>query len=377
MTADYITTAYKIGAGSLDSLKDYAGMRIALITDVAVFQTLGLDNRLKRDIWPGAEYNLVLDMNHEPCTDDFDEAIERVAELQPEVIVAIGGGSVLDAAKALWLFYEHPDYGWEQAFAAYQVEPFTGKAQMVAVPTTSGTGSETTGCAVVKDSIKNKRMILSPHIVPTTAILDFDLLGSLPPNVIAYSGADALAHALEAAVCIFASPMVQQVCAQAAVILINNLAASYRGDMEARTLVHIASAMAGMGIGNACTGMAHGMDYAGGDFGLPHGMMTGMLLPYTMRYLQPQPVYGQVASQLGIPADRLPARIFKLYKQIGMPLTLAQAGVPEDEYLKKISGYILRAKADSNIEYCPANPTDKQLGDLFTEFYYGIEEGNI
>lgn len=172
--------------------------------------------------------------------------------------------------------------------------------------------------------------------------------------------------------------MVKAISCQAAVMILKNLQASYEGDLAARENMHIAASMAGMGIGNAGTGMAHGMDQAGGDFHLPHGLMTGLALPYTMQYLAPQPVYIEVAEQLGYTGtaeekqEKLIAAIFDMYKAIGMPTTLKEAGVSEEAYFAEIPSYIERALPDANIKSCPKDPGKKELEQLYQAFYTGI-----
>lgn len=374
----FTMTAYTVGRGSLDSLKDLSSGRIALVVDSNIVKALGLEHRLYGDILKGRDYEIVCDTQSEPTREMLAAPIERTRRFAPRHIVAIGGGSVIDSAKALWLFYELPDYDWELACKAFEVQAFPGKASLVAVPTTSGTGSDTTGCSVVKDELKRKRMILSPEILPTRAILDFDLLSSLPPRAIVYSGADALAHAFEAGVTVISNPMVRAVCREACITIIKNLALSFSGDQAAREEMHVAASLAGAGIGNSITGMAHGMDFAGGDFNLPHGLVTGMLLPYTMRFLAPNPFYAEVAERLGIPGDGerrqqgLVEAIFSLYERIGLPTSFKRHGVDERAYLAKIPEYVERAKADDNVRCAPKQPTDGELESLFRQFYFGL-----
>lgn len=377
--ANFVTTQYALGRGSIEKLGEYKGKKIALVVDEFIVNALGLDKTLYEGILAGEDFKVICRMPKEPTMELLEEPIREMQAYGPDVIVGIGGGAVMDTAKALWLFYELPHYDWEKAMEPYAVEAFPGKAVLIAVPTTSGTGSETTGCAVIKDYENRKKMILTNEIIPKLAILDYDLLKSLPPRNISFSGTDALAHALEAAVSVVSGGMVQAVGIQAAVTLIQRLAASYAGDQSAREDVHISASLAGQAINNAITGMAHGMDQAGGDFGLPHGLMTGMLLPYTMRYLAPQPVYQRVAEQLGLPGtdeekqQALIERIWELYGEIKMPRTLKEAGVPEEEYLKKIPSYISRAMEDANILMAPKKPAEEELETLYRQFYYGLE----
>lgn len=375
--AVYRTTRYVFGSGSIETIGEYRDKKIAFVADGGILQALNLYETFFDKTMKGTDYRIICDMRTEPHMEMLEAPIKEIREYKPDIIVAIGGGSVMDTAKALWLFYELPGYDWETATKAYEVEAFPGKAKLIAVPTTSGTGSETTGCAVIKDEQKRKRMILSNEIIPELAIMDFDLLKSLPKGNIAFSGADALAHALEAAVSRLAGQMVRMQCIQAAVTLIKELPKSIEGELTAREKVHIAATMAGAGINNSITGMAHGMDQAGGDFGKPHGLMTGLLLPYTMEYLMPQPVYEEVANQLGItgsPEEKQRALIEKIremYKKIGMPLTLAEAGIPEQAYLEHIPVYIEAAMQDANIMFAPRDPDRKELESLYHKFYYG------
>jgi len=375
---NFNTTFYTVGNGSIEKLRDYRNERIGLVVDENIVKALGLNKLLYEDIFADTEYKVLCNVPTEPTIAMLSESIELTRSFLPDHIIGIGGGAVMDVAKALWVFAECPELTWEQALIPYNVPKTDGRIKLTVVPTTSGTGSETTGCSVMKDEENRKRMILSKEIIPSEAILDFTLLKSLPPKNIAYSGADALAHALESAISLRSNPLVGAVSCQAAVTILKNLQASYEGDLAAREKIHIAASMAGMGIGNAGTGMAHGMDQAGGDFHLPHGLMTGLALPYTMQYLMPQPVYVEVAEQLGYTGTdeekqrKLIDSVFCMYKAIKMPTTLKEAGIPEKEYLERIDSYVERALPDANIKSCPKDPTGEELRELYQAFYTGV-----
>lgn len=380
MISTFSTTKYVVGSGALKKLADYKGRKMALVVDAGIIGPLGLEQALYRDILEGAgvDYRVVCQVPSEPDMELLEEPIRAVRDYDPDVVVGIGGGASMDAAKALLVFLEHPDMTWERAVSQDGVGPFSGRRTLVAVPTTSGTGSETTICAVIKDAAHRKAMILSPHIRPDLAILDFDLVKSIPRKNVAYSGADALAHALEAAVSAAASPMVAAQGTAAATVILRSLKPSWDGDMEARVDMHVAATMAGSAIDNAITGMAHGMDGAGGDFGKPHGLMTGLILPYTMLYLGPRPVYSGVARSIGLAGDGealcrgLVENIWKLYDEIEMPKTLREAGIPEQEYLARIPAYVERSMWDYNIILAPKDPTREELEELYRQIYYGI-----
>jgi len=373
----FVNTNYTLGNGCLESLANYKDGRIALVVDSRVLKALGLEDRLYNNILKGCNYRVICDMPKEPTMELLEKPIEAIKEFEPKYIIAVGGGSVIDSAKILWLFYELPDYTWEQALVPYAVAKFPGKAKLIAVPTTSGTGSETTHAAVVKDYDKRKRLVLTPEIMPREAILDFDLLLSLTPNIIAFSGTDALAHAIEAATAKVASPFVRMISVCAAVDILELLKKSFGGDLEARAGIHIAASLAGAGINNSITGLAHGMDFAGGDFNLPHGLVTGMLLPYTMEFLMPNPVYGKIADRLGIQGNneekqrKLIDRIFELNKSIGMPMSFREAGVSEEAYMSKLDSYIEMAKVDANVNLAAKTPDSIELRKMFTTMYYG------
>lgn len=377
--ATFQTTQYVLGNGSIRKIEEWKDKKIGFVIDENILKGLKLDVLLFDEILKDSDYKILCNIRSEPTMAALEEPIRAVKEYSPDYIIGIGGGSVMDTAKALWLFYELPHYTWEEATKPYEVEPFPGKATLVVVPTTSGTGSETTGCCVVKDDEKRKCMILSNEIIPSMAIMDYDLLKSLPGKNIAYSGTDALAHAIEAGSSSLASAMVKMQCVQAAVTVIKQLPASYRGDSHAREAIHIAAAMAGAGINNSITGMAHGMDQMGGDFEKPHGLITGMLLPYTMRYLAPQPIYEEVADQLGYTGtseekqNALIQRIWDVYKEIDMPTTLEAIDISREDYMKKIPSYIQRAINDSNILFAPKDPTEAELEKLYKDFYDGLE----
>ena len=270
----FVNTSYTLGNGCLESLKNYKDGKIALVVDSRVLNALELEDRLYNTILKDCDYKVICDMPKEPTMELLEKPIEDIKQFEPKYIIAIGGGSVIDSAKILWLFYELPDYTWEQALAPYEVSKFPGRTKLIAIPTTSGTGSETTHAAVVKDHGKRKRLVLTSEIMPSEAILDFELLRSLTPNIIAFSGTDALAHAIESATAKVASPLVEMVSVCAAVDILELLPKSFDGDLDARAKIHIAASLAGAGISNSITGLAHGMDFAGGDFNLPHGLVT-------------------------------------------------------------------------------------------------------
>ncbi|MFZ7132300.1 MAG: iron-containing alcohol dehydrogenase [Eubacteriales bacterium] len=376
----YNNTNYILGEGSINYIREYKDKRIALVIDNRVIEALNLKDKLFNEILKDCDYRLICNIDKEPSIDMLDPYISKIQKYNPDIIVAIGGGATIDAGKVLWLFSELPKYTWDKVFSPNEIESFTGKVSLIAIPTTSGTGSETTSAAVVKDKDKRKRLILTDEIIPTIAILDFDLLKSLPSRVVIYSGIDALAHAIESAVSKIASPFVEMNSICAAVEIIENLQKSVEGNQESREKMHIAATIAGMGINNSITGMAHGTDYAGGDFNLPHGLVTGMLLPYTMEYLIPQPVYEKIATRLGLQGNYIEKQkelvnmIFNIYNKIEMPICFKEIAIDERSYLNHIDEYVKLAIKDPNNLLAPKEVTENALKELFLKYYYGKKE---
>lgn len=372
------STQYTLGHGVIESLRDLAGERVGLVVDDGVVAALGLEPRLHDILKDAAEVSVVCHMQSEPTRKLLAEPIKKCQSFAPTVLVAIGGGSVMDSAKVLWLFYELPDYDWDKACRYYQVDPFPGKATLVAVPTTSGTGSETTCCAMA-DKGDEPAMILAPQVRPTRAIIDYDLLASLPRRTVAYSGMDALSHAIGATTIKGAPELVRQVGLQAATTVINELEKSYQGDQVARERMAVAATLAGQAIDNSNCGLAHSIDQAGGEFGIPHGLMQAINMPYVMLLSMPQPQYADLARQVGLQGSddevekALVERIFDMNRSMDVPLCLRDAGVPEDEFLARLPRYIEEVLANPSLDMHCYKPTRDELEALYRQTYYGIE----
>ncbi|MEA4884450.1 MAG: iron-containing alcohol dehydrogenase [Clostridia bacterium] len=229
MNARFVNAPFACGRGCLSTLPEVSGKRVALFIDS---RALGRE-RLKA-VTSGLEqagiaWQLVADIGGEPSIHDALRPLDEMAVFKPDTIVAIGGGSVLDTAKASWVFYEHPGIGLEKAFTPFAIPGLGDKARLIAAPTTSGAGSETTCVAVLIDpDTRTKRLMMSSELVPDLAILDADLVDSMPAKVAAYSGLDALSHALEAATCTVSSGLVVSVAVQAALEVFGWLPISVR-----------------------------------------------------------------------------------------------------------------------------------------------------
>ncbi len=330
----------------------------------------------------GCEARFVADIRNEPFFSDILAAAEDVRAFGPDLFVAIGGGSVMDTAKAVWLFYEHPELPFADAFIPFALPPSTGQAIIAAVPTTSGTGSETTCCAVFTDQeTKAKSLMLSYHIMPAYAILDADFTDTMPDSIAAFTGMDALTHALEAAVCKAASPLVRSIGISAALEMYENLPCSSgraAGDKAAaRELCHIGATMAGIAINNCSAGLAHTLDQAGPYFNLPHGMVCGILLPYTTAFHSPHPSYITFGRRLGFSGGpeqicrSLVEALWQFTGQIGIPHSFREAGCDEAEFMKKIPDFISGLDTSMAANLSPRKPSPTEAAELLRAAYYG------
>lgn len=380
----YFNTKFVCGRGSLGYLDELGSSRTALVIDSRALAADRLEKIRKLLTGSGRVCQVVADVNAEPSTDAVDKVLENIRKFKPDCILAIGGGSVLDTAKALWVFYEHPDYTWEQAFTPFGVEKLGKAAQLVAVPTTSGTGSETTCVAVITDSETGlKRLIMSDEIVPTMAILDADMVSSMPAKVAAYSGLDALAHAIEGAACSVSCDLAVSVALGAALDILEYLPTSVKADPEsdegrkAREIMHSAASMAGMAINKSCTGLTHSIDQIGPIFGLPHGLVCGLLLPHTIAYSSPHPIYVRIARRAGYAGsdnemcDGLVKRLWDLNAELGIPRNLKDLGVDREEFASHVDRLAKIGVSTVASKFSPAPLDEEKAKALLWQAYEG------
>ncbi|MCI8402207.1 MAG: iron-containing alcohol dehydrogenase [Lachnospiraceae bacterium] len=378
LTAHKSTPKVTMGAGALEQLGNYTEGKIAIVLDTYLLQS-EVCERLTKEILAGRDYRVICDVKEEPSYEAIDPFIPVIREYAPRYIVAIGGGSTMDTAKALWMFYECPQLTWEDT--AKKLPPFEGRATLIAVPTTSGTGAEATGAAVYKKYDGSKALVIDEAIRPGEAFLDYSLLGSIPPKVVVNAGVDALAHVVGALSCEACNLLDHMICTQTAVSILKALPKSYRGDGQARALMHVCAYLAGDEINNAGGGLDHKLDMFAKAYHLPHGQVIGIFLPYTMLYLIRENHYLDIAEQMGMPGEsaydkqrNLIEHIWNLYDEVGMPKTLKETGIPEEEFLAAIPSYIEMVKEIGHIYWIRGYQGDETLKDLYRQAYYGLTE---
>ena len=349
------------------------------------------------------------EVESDPSFETVNKGLEMMRNFKPDVIIALGGGSPIDAAKGMWLFYEHPDAdpeGLKLKFMdirkrTYKFPKLGVKTKMVAIPTTSGTGSEVTSFAVLTDKVNNKKYPLADYeLTPDVAIVDPDLVLSLPKTVTADTGMDVLTHALEAYVSNMASDFTDGLSEKASELVVNYLPKAYTdgaNDKLAREKMHNASTIAGMSFTNAFLGVCHSLAHKiGAEFHLAHGRINAILLPYVIRYNATMPTkfvsfpkyeyfiadqkYAQMAKKLGLMADTVEEGVSSLIEKVkelneflGIPKSFKEAGIDEAEFMAKIDMLADRAFEDQCTTANPRVPLVTELKQILIDSYYGNE----
>lgn len=390
----------------LEKMQDIS--RVFIVTDETI-QSLGYVDKVmyhlrKRQI--PVQIQVFNQVEPDPSLATIRAGAREMERFNPDVIIALGGGSPIDAAKGMWLFYEQPDAdfaGMAQKFLdirkrVYKFPKLGKKASLVAIPTTSGTGSEVTSFAVITDKDKGIKYPLADYeLTPDVAIIDPMLVQSVPKKVAADTGLDVLTHALEAYVSIMASDYTDALAMKAIQLVFEYLPASYEvADKKAREKMHNASCIAGMAFANAFLGVNHSMAHKlGHEFQVSHGLANALLLPHVIEYNgcpNPSKVasfpkyeyyiahtkYAEIARALGLPASTpeegvksLANAVRDLMKRVGMPLSLKELGVPEMAFKEKVSMLANHAFEDQCTTANPRMPLIAELEDLLCKAYYG------
>ena len=390
-------------AGSIQYLEKMPNItRAFIVTDQSMVK-LGYIDKILYHLRKRQEYvhsEIFSEVESDPSFDTINKGVKMMNEFKPDVVIAVGGGSPIDAAKGMWLFYEHPDAdadGMKLKFMdirkrTYKFPKLGEKAKMVAIPTTSGTGSEVTSFAVITDKQNNKKYPLADYeLTPDVAIVDPDLVMSLPKKITADTGMDVLTHAIESYVSNMASDYTDGLAEKAAELVFKNLREAYNNgnNKVAREKMHNASTIAGMAFTNAFLGINHSIAHKmGAEFHLAHGRINAILLPYVIRYNSSKPTkfvsfpkyeyfiadqkYADISRRMGFPAYTN-EEIKKLNSDLGIEKSFKEAGVNEEEFLSKVDMLADRAFEDQCTTANPRLPLVSELKQIMIDAYYGNE----
>lgn len=340
----------------------------------------------------------------DPSFETVKEGVKLMNLFKPDCIIALGGGSAIDAAKGMWLLYEQPDVDLDALKPkfldirkkVYKLEDLGKKAKMVAIPTTSGTGSETTSFAVISDKVKNMKYPITDYaLVPTVAIVDPELVYTLPKTVVADTGMDVLTHAIEAYVSNMATDYTDGLAVKAMELVFEYLVRSYNdpNDKVAREKMHNASTIAGMAFSNAFLGINHSLAHKlGAEFHVPHGRTNAILLPYVITYNAKMPSkfvsfpkyeyfiadkkYADIARRLGLKCsttqegvESLVDAIRDLMKKLNMHTSFKEEGIEEKLYMSKVDELANKAFEDQCTTANPKLPLISELKEILIEAY--------
>lgn len=348
------------------------------------------------------------DVEPDPSIETVKRGAQMMDEFKPDVIIALGGGSAMDAAKGMWLFYEHPDVDFNSLRLrfldirkrAFKFPKMGNKAQLVAIPTTSGTGSEVTSFAVISDKKNNMKYPLADYeLTPNIAIIDPQFVMSLPKSATADTGLDVLTHALEAYVSVMASDYTDGLAMKAIQLVFKYLPRAYKNgaeDAEAREKMHNASCMAGMAFTNAFLGLNHSIAHKiGGEYHVPHGKANAVLLPHVIKYNASIPSkfvsfpkykkfiadekYAEIAAFLGLPAktteegvQSLINAVIDLMKEVNEPLSFSECGIDEETYMRNVPDIANKAFEDQCTTANPKLPLVKEIEQIMIDAYKGV-----
>ena len=385
---------------SIRYLRDMKEMEKAMIVTDRGMYNLGYVDKIEDVIKRRrnkVNVELFFDVEPDPSIETVNAGVELMRKFQPDVIIALGGGSSMDAAKVMWLMYEHPEVNFDdikQKFMdirkrAFKFPELGKKARLICIPTTSGTGSEVTPFAVITDKQENKKYPLTDYsLTPTVAIVDPEFAMSMPASIAADTGIDVLTHAIEAYVSILASDFTDGLAKQAVKLVFDYLERSVKNgknDPEAREKMHNAGTIAGMAFANAFLGMNHSLAHKiGGEWHVPHGRTNGILLPHVIRYNGTIPTklniwpkienykadvkYMELAQLIGLnpqtPAEGVAMfadACEELCKKVGVPANIKSQGIDQEAWEESVHRMAMNAYED---QCTPANPRMPMVHDM-------------
>ena len=336
----------------------------------------------------GLAYEIYSDIKANPTIENVQNGVAAFKAAKADYIVAIGGGSSMDTAKAIGIIIANPEF--EDVRSLEGVAPTTKPCiPIIAVPTTAGTAAEVTINYVITDVERKRKLVcVDPHDMPIIAIVDPDMMSSMPKGLTASTGMDALTHAIEAYVSTLNGPFTDPLALQAIEMVLDNLPASYNCDMDAREQMHYAQCLAGMAFSNALLGIVHSMAHkTGAAFStghIPHGCANAIYLPYVIKYNAKDPVaakrYAEIARRMGLPGASEKALINSLVEKIddfnvklNIPKTLKDFGIEENEFKEKVAKIAELAVGDACTGSNPRAIDPATMEKLFTCTYYGTE----
>ena len=400
---------FKRGAIDL-ALRELEGKKRAfIVTDRFLFNSGAVDNIVKVLDEVGIDHQIFFDVKPDPTISTINQALEIVRPYEPDIIIALGGGSPMDAAKIIWLMYEQPETVFEDISMRFMdirkrichIPELGKKATMVAIPTTSGTGSEVTPFAIITDDETHVKYAIADYaLTPNMAIIDPNFVDGMPKGLTAASGIDALVHSIEAYVSVMATNFTNSNALEATKLIFRYLTRSYNDgakDPIAREKVHYAATIAGMAFANSFLGLCHSMAHKlGAMYNVPHGVANALLINQVIKYnandkprkqsIFPQYKfpsakikYGQIADELGLggknddeKVELLLGAITKLKQDLNLPASIRDFGVDEKTFMDKLDELVELAYDDQCTGANPVYPLMDEIKQIYIDAYHGV-----
>jgi alcohol dehydrogenase class IV len=374
----FISPAIVFGDDALEHLRTVKGTRALIVTDQQI-KRLGFADEVAKYLGEtGKQIKLFDRVESEPSLENISAGAQVASDFKPDLIVALGGGSCIDAAKAIWISYERPDLRLEEVSALTELG-LRKKAHLVAIPTTSGTGSDATWVAVITDKAERLKLdyITSRELVPDVSILDLRFCTKMPKAIIAQTGLDALTQGIEAYVTTWRTDFSDALSMKVVQLAFKYLERSYKdpNDLEAREKMHNTGSMSGLAFSNSHLGMAHSMGHAlGATYHMAHGLSVALSNLYVMQFSRSVVAerYAEIARVLGMAApnpkeatSELIASLAGLMKRLDQPTTLAEFGIKREDLLRDMKPLIEKTNMSACTFVAPRIPSSEEMEKLY------------
>lgn len=379
MSKLFIASEIFHGAGSLEELKNIKGKKAIIVTGGSSMKKSGtLDKAVAFLQEAGIETKIFDGVEEDPSSATSFKGAQAMLGFQPDWIIGLGGCSAIDAAKTMWIFYEYPETDFDSLIKPFSVPVLRNKAKFIAIPSTSGTGTETTGLAVITDREKGvKYPIVSYELTPDIAIVDGEICASMPAHITSNTGLDALTHCVEAFVSNIDNNYADVLAKGGLEIVFENLQEAVQNpeNIVARQNMHDASFMAGLAFNNAWLGIVHSLSHqVGALYGIPHGCANAIFLPNVIRYNESATdKYPALAKVIGEETtEGLATAIEKLRKDVNNIGSLKEFGISKEDWAKNLDYIAGNALIDPCTGFNPRVPSLEDLKNIYNACYEGI-----
>lgn len=371
------------GDNAIEHLQNIKGSKAIIVIGSERLVTDGTIEKIQNNLKVANIESIVFSgVENDPSIKIVKEGAKAMNDFEPDLIIGVGGGSPIDAAKAMWIFYEYPKFTFEDAAKPFNLPELRQKAKFIAITTTSGTATEVTSFSVITDNETGvKYPIADYNITPDIAIVDTNLVHTMPKELVANTGMDALTHAIEAYVSNASNPITDALAMKSIEMICENLVKSYNDEENSRKEMHLAQCLAGMSFSNAILGIVHSMAHKTGKiFNIPHGLANAIYLSSVIEFnaKTASHIYADIAKRLGLQGNNdeelttsLVNVVKQLRKDMNMANSLQEFGVAEDVFIENLQSISETAVKDPCTGTNPREISVEEMKELFKAVYYG------